>query len=818
MKDCIIVTGSSGLIGSAFIDRIGERFVEFGFDREGPPHPPPKTEYVIDCDLGSDQSVLHALNEARRLGGARIASVIHLAAYYDFSGAPSPKYNEITVRGTERLLRGLRDFAVEQFVFSSTILVHAPCETGERINEDWPLEPKWDYPKSKVATEQLIRAQHGNIPIVLLRIAGVYDDRCHSIPLAHQIQRIYERKLISRVFPGDASHGQSFLHLEDLLDALVNIIERRRRLPPELILLLGEDQTLSYEELQREFGRLIHGEEWKTKQIPKGLAKMGAWLQDKLPLGEEPFIKPWMIELSDDHFALDITRARQMLGWEPQRSLRATLTAMVGALKADPAGWYKENHLVEPSDRQQETHADAKNGLTLESKPTGARAQRLDEKSSPEFAPAATGASLRAPWAPFVNMILGAWLVSAPFSYGYASQPMAWSDWAAGALVVLFAVLSLKPRHAWAQWANAFVGVWLLFAPLVFWAPLAAAYDTNTLIGSLVIVFSVVLPRLQVEPDSPGAEIPPGWNYNPSAWPQRAPVIAMALLGFFIARYLAAFQLGYIPKVWDPFFPDGTRRVLESEVSRAFPISDAGLGAISYMIEALTGFIGGTRRWRTMPWTVIFFGILVVPLGMVSIVLIILQPLVVGAWCTLCLVTALAMLIMISPAADEVVATIQFLRQSRRAGQPFWRTFWKGGTLDSKTTVPVGLPAHSANWATVLGLSHPTWTLVGSTALGIWLMFAPSVFGTNGLAAHNDHLIGPLVATFAVIALGEIGRAVRWLNVFLGGWLIVAPWILSGGVAASRWNDVVVGAALLVLSIPRGQIREQYGTFNRAIV
>jgi nucleoside-diphosphate-sugar epimerase len=35
--ECVIITGSSGLIGSAFIDRIGERFQEFGFDRQGPP-------------------------------------------------------------------------------------------------------------------------------------------------------------------------------------------------------------------------------------------------------------------------------------------------------------------------------------------------------------------------------------------------------------------------------------------------------------------------------------------------------------------------------------------------------------------------------------------------------------------------------------------------------------------------------------------------------------------------------------------------------------------------------------------------------------
>ena len=131
---------------------------------------------------------------------------------------------------------------------------------------------------------------------------------------------------------------------------------------------------------------------------------------------------------------------------------------------------------------------------------------------------------------------------------------------------------------------------------------------------------------------------------------------------------------------------------------------------------------------------------------------------------------------------------------------------------------PLGSPVPPGSWATVLGLSHPTWTLVASAALGIWLMFVPSVFGTYGAAASNDHLIGPLVVTFAVIALGEIGRPVRWLNVLLGAWLMVAPWILGGGVPASRWNEVLAGAALLVLSIPRGRIREQYGTFNRVIV
>src|SRR5207237_6687033 len=115
---------------------------------------------------------------------------------------------------------------------SSEMLFHADCEQRQRINEDWPLEPKWDYPKSKIKTEELIKANHGDMPIVLLRIAGVYDDLCHSIPLAHQIQRIYERSLTSHLFPGDMSHGQSFVHLNDLVDVCWLLTERRSQLPP----------------------------------------------------------------------------------------------------------------------------------------------------------------------------------------------------------------------------------------------------------------------------------------------------------------------------------------------------------------------------------------------------------------------------------------------------------------------------------------------------------------------------------------------------------------------------------------------------------
>ena len=278
--------------------------------------------------------------------GECIASVVHLAVYYDFSGEPSDLYEKITVRGAERLLQALQPFEVEQFIFSSTMLIHEPTEPGRPITEASPVKGSWDYPQSKIDTEQIILERHGDIPVVMMRIAGVYTSVCDSIPLAHQIQRIYEKQITGRVFPGDVSRGQAFVHLEDTVDAIIRAIERRQTLPKELALLIGEPETYSYDQLQRTFARLLHGDaDWTTQHIPKVVAKTGAWVQDKIPGMSDPFIKPWMIDLADDHYELDISRAQALLDWQPRHRLIDTLPRMVEALKADPAAWYKRHEL-----------------------------------------------------------------------------------------------------------------------------------------------------------------------------------------------------------------------------------------------------------------------------------------------------------------------------------------------------------------------------------------------------------------------------------------------------------------------------------------
>ena len=161
---------------------------------------------------------------------------------------------------------------------------------------------------------------------------------------------------------------------------------------------------------------------------------------------------------------------------------------------------------------------------------------------------------------------------------------------------------------------------------------------------------------------------------------------------------------------------------------------------------------------------------------------------------------------------------VQFTVQAFRQGQPLWQVFWMGGTLKT-TPEPAAVsvrPDVVSPGAMIWGVTLP-WNLIVSTALGIWLMFAPFAFGSAGMAAHSDHLIGALIVTAAVIALADVGRSTRFINVLFGAWIIVAPWVLGGATSDSTWNDLIVGSLVILLSFPRGRIGDQYGSFDRYI-
>jgi nucleoside-diphosphate-sugar epimerase/uncharacterized membrane protein len=841
-RGTVLITGSNGFLGQALARRLKAAYRLIGLDVAVPAEPI-EGMTSLAFDLTSSESIEEVVAEARRVSGGTIASVIHLAAYYDISGDDNPLYDKVTVEGTRRLVRALRRGRTEQFVLASTMLVHAPAAPGVKIDERQPIDPAWAYPQSKVDAEKVLIDERGEMPAVVLRPAGVYDDDCSAAFVAQQIARIYERLPTAYLFAGDLDRGQPYLHVDDFAEAVARIVDRRQDLPGHVAFLLGEETTPTYRQMQQRLGRLIHGEDWKTFSIPKPLAQAGTWVQTEV-LDEDSYIKPWMASMSEDHYELDVGQAERLLGWRPTHDLLETLPEMVARLKADPPGWYARNKL-DPAT------------VAAAAPVIAEAAEEVEELSEERLQRAATlqeDERQRANGCHLLNMTLGLWLVASPFLHGLfdpagnavpppalghdlpeASLRNSWLGMAeivTGLAVMLFSGLAMKRHRGWAAWIVSALGCWLLLAPLLFWTTSAAAYGSDTLIGMLLITFAVILPPqpgIAREALATKGDVPLGWSYSPSSYTQRAPIVALAFVGLFVSRYLAAYQLGHIDSVWDPIFgpggsdtANGTTAVITSFVSKGFPIADAGFGAVAYMLDIVTGAIGDRRRWRTMPWLVLLFGLLIVPLGAVSLIFIIIQPTVIGALCTLCLMQAAITVILIPYSIDEVLATVQFLIQSKRAGRSFWRTLIFGGPalsdeVDETPGINQPLRRLSADFVTG-GVNYP-WTLAASTLVGVLLMATPLILGSEGELYFSHHIVGCLVITIAVAAMAEIARALRFLNLALGAWVVASPFLLGSADLIHQLGAAVLGGLLIALSLPRGKRSdEQYGGWNHMIV
>ncbi len=818
-KPVVLITGAAGSIGSAISQALANDYQVVGLDLscDGYAHP------CREFDISDEDKVRATLDDLSGPFGRKFAAVIHLAAYFDFTGEDHPAYHAVNEQGARNLMRALQDYEVERLIYAGTMLVHRAGEPGETIDETAPIEPKWAYPQSKAKTEAILAGERGAIPVTFLHLAGLYDEQSAVPTLAHQIARIYERDLKSHLYAGDQDAGQSFIHLEDLVDLFVRAVDKRAEQEPRDVILAGEPNAVSYAELQESIGELVHGKsQWLTLTAPKPLAKAGAAIEaksepvvpDAIDNGEKPFIRPFMMDMADDHYALDISRAKDRLGWRPRHDIRKALPKIVAALKADPAAWYDANAITKP-DWLAVADARGDNPELLR--------QNHESKLKREHA--------QFRWAHLLVAALGVWTIGSPPILTYESTALIWSDVICGAVLTASGLASAYWRFERARWVSMAAGFWMLWAPLVLWTPTAEAYTNQTLVGALVLGLALCSrPEPGVSPAAAmtGPDTPPGWDFSPSTWAQRLPIIALALIGLMISRHLTAYQLGNIEGLWDPVFSgtaadpkNGSEEITTSSVSEAFPIPDAGLGAVTYMLEILAGIAGTRARWRTMPWLVIGFGIMIVPLGVVSITFIIIQPIFLDAYCLLCLIAAAAMLIQIPYSLEELIATCQFLLRRKNKGRPLLRVFFTGDTDDGDDAPhhvkdefdrPLGATLKDIF---LEGVQFPP-TLVASALIGVWFMFTPLTLGVEGALYDANHFLGALIITTSVIAFSETGRATRWLNAAMAAVLIGLSlvWAQSWGVLSA---NLIAGLALIALTPPLGPVKSTYGGWDRYI-
>jgi nucleoside-diphosphate-sugar epimerase len=118
-RPIILISGAGGNLGRTLAAALSRNYQIVGLDR---------TEKCADfpifaADFSNAAAVELAMTRVRERFGAKIASVVHLVAYFDQTGKENPLYHSVNVEGTRNLLRALQPFEVEQFVYASTMLV-----------------------------------------------------------------------------------------------------------------------------------------------------------------------------------------------------------------------------------------------------------------------------------------------------------------------------------------------------------------------------------------------------------------------------------------------------------------------------------------------------------------------------------------------------------------------------------------------------------------------------------------------------------------------------------------------------------------------
>lgn len=103
------------------------------------------------------------------------------------------------------------------------------------------------------------------------------------------------------------------------------------------------------------------------------------------------------------------------------------------------------------------------------------------------------------------------------------------------------------------------------------------------------------------------------------------------------------------------------------------------------------------------------------------------------------------------------------------------------------------------------------WAQILNALAGLWLMISPHLLNLGESASDNDHIIGPIILSFSVIAWWEATRSMRLWNLPFAIWLFAAPWVLGYESQAALLNDSLAAAFVVSLSLVRGKIEGRYG-------
>lgn len=344
----MIITGATGFLGGQLLRQLRKEYRIIALGRRDPqtvgaPVGPGIEWFRVDiADRERLQAVFAKISE---LGGAHI--LLHMAAYYDFTGEDNPEYRRTNVEGTANLLELARPLQLRRFIYTSSLAACPFPAPGDVVDETTPPEAPVPYARSKWAAEALIR-QYTDIPTCIVRPGAVFSEWCEYEPLDNFLRTWCSRKPTSRILTGSGQAAIPFLHVMDLLSFFLRVVEKCDELAQAEILLASSEVATTHLELFNQATGACFGSPREPLYISPGLAAAGIRIKEMWGriTGRMPFERSWMVDYIDRQLRVDTSHTRRLLDWAPNPSLDvlSTLNAMVHNLVTDRRAWHRLNY------------------------------------------------------------------------------------------------------------------------------------------------------------------------------------------------------------------------------------------------------------------------------------------------------------------------------------------------------------------------------------------------------------------------------------------------------------------------------------------
>ncbi len=206
----ILVTGANGFVGRALCRRL----IKLGHQVYGLDCNDPLVEGFVSFYC---QDITKAFEIKENFD-----FVFHLAAHnVTYVGNPEANlYHRVNVVGTQNVLKAVK---TDHFVFLSTTKVY--LAEGKLIDEDSPILPLQEYEKSKLAAEEVCRKSLDPANLLIFRCANIVGQ---GQPQKAVIPVLFKKALATETMEIFVPRGLvlQFLFLEDLLNALVKVVEK----------------------------------------------------------------------------------------------------------------------------------------------------------------------------------------------------------------------------------------------------------------------------------------------------------------------------------------------------------------------------------------------------------------------------------------------------------------------------------------------------------------------------------------------------------------------------------------------------------------